>query len=323
MKILFEHPEKVPVKNYGGTERILIWLMKELISLGHTVYLIGHPESDVSNLGVNLIPKPRGVKDFRPYIPKDVDIIHLFNNPKYEFDVPLIATLHGNGQVGEKFHKNTVFLSKKHASNHNSDIFVYNGIDLDEYHFNEGKVLGWDNFLFLAKASWKVKNLKQCVLACKALKKHLHVAGGRKINFSSYVHYYGLVNQQKKLELFEKCDGLLWPVRWHEPFGIAVIEAIAMGLPVISSAYGSLPELITPEVGILCKNFSEFKAAIAKPSRKFDPAYLRNYVSEKFTSRIMAENYLKLYKKVLKDGWLNSETPRYLSNDDPQNLLEF
>lgn len=323
MKILFEHPEKVPVKNYGGTERILIWLMKELTKLGHKVYLIGHPESDVSNIGVTLIPKPRGIKDFRSYIPKDVDIIHLFTDPKYEFDRPLIATLHGNGQIGERFHKNTVFLSKKHAANHNSDVFVYNGIDLDEYPFNRKKNLSWENFLFLAKASWKVKNLNHCLLACKSLKKHLHVAGGTRINFSPYIHYYGLVNQKKKLDLFEKCDALLWPVRWHEPFGIAVIEAMAMGLPVVSSKYGSLPELITPEVGILCENLSEFKEAIAKESKKFDPIILHHYVAEKFTSKIMAENYLKLYEKVLKNGWLNSETPRYLSKEDPQKLLEF
>lgn len=323
MIILFEHPEKVPVKNYGGTERILIWLMKELVLLGHKVYLIGHPESDVSKIGVTLIAKPKGEKDFRRYIPESVDIIHLFSNPQYDFDKPIIATLHGNGQVGEEFHRNTVFLSKKHAANHNSDIFVYNGIDLDEYPFNKNKVLGWENFLFLAKASWKVKNLKHCILACKSLKKHLHIAGGRGINFSYYIHYYGLVNQEKKLQLLNKCDALLWPVRWHEPFGIAVIEALAMGIPVISSPYGSLPELIKPDVGILCNNFAEFKEAISKMPKKFDPLFLRNYIAQNFTSKIMAQNYLKLYEKVLSGGALNSEIPRYLSNQDPQKLLEF
>jgi glycosyltransferase involved in cell wall biosynthesis len=323
MKILFEHPEKVPVKDYGGTERILIWLMKELTLLGHNVYLIGHPESEVSNIGVTLIPKPRGIEDFRPFIPKEIDIVHLFSNPKYEIDKPLICTLHGNGQVGEKFFRNTVFLSKNHAANHNSEVFVYNGIDLDEYPFNEGKTIGWDNFLFLAKASWKVKNLNDCIKACKSLKKHLHVAGGKRINFSPFIHYYGLVNQQEKLKLLEKCDCLLWPVRWPEPFGVAVIEAMAMGLPVISSSYGSLPELVKPEVGILCNNFFEFKEAIKKKPKRFIPNSLRRYVQENFTSRIMAENYLKLYEKVLKNIWLNPEVPRYLSKEKPQKLLEF
>jgi len=59
------------------------------------------------------------------------------------------------------------------------------------------KILGWKNFLFLAKASWKVKNLNHCLPACKSLKKNFYVAGGRRINISPYVQYYGLVNQQK------------------------------------------------------------------------------------------------------------------------------
>ncbi len=323
MKIIFEHPEKVPVRNYGGTERILIWLMKELVLLGHQVYLIGHPQSEVSNIGVTLIPRSKEINDFRPLIPKDVDLIHLFSNPKFNFEIPVIATLHGNGQVGEKFHQNTVFISKKHAENHNSKIFVYNGIDLDEYPFENKKTFNWENFLFLAKASWKVKNLKDCLRACKSQKKHLHVAGGRRLNFSRFVHYYGLVNQEQKLNLLKKCDALLWPVRWHEPFGIAVIEAMALGLPVISSNFGSLPELITPDVGILCKNYAEFELAIANIPRKYDPKFLREYVTENFSSKVMATNYLKLYERVIKNEVLNSKEPRTLSGQNPQNLLDF
>ena len=55
MKILFQHDGIIPVKTYGGTERILYWLMKELSILGHEVYLIVHPQSQVKDIGVRLI----------------------------------------------------------------------------------------------------------------------------------------------------------------------------------------------------------------------------------------------------------------------------
>ncbi|RLA61723.1 MAG: glycosyltransferase family 4 protein [Epsilonproteobacteria bacterium] len=317
MKILFNHPEVVPVKRYGGTERILYWLMKELVLLGHEVVLVGNPKSQVKEIGVELIPHE---SDWRYLIPSDVDILHLFISPHLKFDQPLMVTLHGNGQVGESFHQNTVFLSRKHAENHGSKEFVYNGIDLSEYPAPLKKKLGWDKFLFLAKASWKVKNLKDCIKACKTNEKYLEVAGGKGFSLSSYIHYNGLVDQVKKLELLNEIDALLWPVRWHEPFGVAVIESMALGAPVISSRYGSLPELINEKTGILCDNYFEFEKAVGLAENTFDQEYLRHYVESNFTAKIMAENYLKYYQRVIDGEALNPTNPYTITAGD---LLPF
>ena len=48
--------QPLPVKHYGGTERVMFWLMKELVHLGHQPVLIGHPKSKVSEFGIELIP---------------------------------------------------------------------------------------------------------------------------------------------------------------------------------------------------------------------------------------------------------------------------
>ena len=45
MKITFEHAGVLPVTHYGGTERIIYWLMKGLVEAGHEVNLISIPES--------------------------------------------------------------------------------------------------------------------------------------------------------------------------------------------------------------------------------------------------------------------------------------
>jgi hypothetical protein len=321
MNILFKHSGVLPVLKYGGTERIIFWLMKELVKQGHRVYLVGDPKSEVEKHGIKLIPQT--AEDWRPLIPKEIDIIHLFYSPLLSFDRPLLITVEGNGKPGESFHSNTVFVSRNHAKNHSSDQFVYNGIDLDEYPFTRKPRKSFDNFLFLAKAKWKVKNLDHCIKAAKTLKKHLHIAGGRALSLSSYLHSYGMVAQQDKRELFEKSDALLWPVRWHEPFGIAIVEAFSQGLPVIGSPYGSLSELLQPEVGILCQNYAQFEEVLARKENTFDSEAIRQHLEENYSSIVMAKSYLGLYELVCSGEKLNQQPPKTASQDDPETLLPF
>ena len=314
MKILFEHSGVLPVQKYGGTERIIYWLMKELVQLGHKVYLLGHPVSQVSKIGVILIKKILGQTDWRAQIPKDVDLIHLFYTPSFELPKPVLVTIEGNGKVNERFHLNTLFISKRHAEIHGSTHFVYNGIDLEEYPLNNlEKKVGrkkWSDFLFLAKAGWKVKNLRDCIRACKKVKKNLHIAGGRVWSFSTNIYSYGMVGQKEKLKLLEQADALLFPVKWEEPFGIAIIEAFAMGLPVIGSAYGSLPELIRPNTGIICRSYKEFEESLNEKN-KFDPHEIRSYVEEFFSSHLMAKKYQPYYQLVASGASIHKSQPCY------------
>lgn len=321
MNILFEYDGILPVKRYGGTERIIFWLMKELSALGHQVTVIANGQSQVEEIGVNLIP--REGRDWRELIPKDTDIIHLTYAPSYKLEYPIITTIHGNGRIGEYFSKNTVFVSKKHAENHGSDQYVYNGLDLSEYPFVKRESGKWNNFLFLAKASWRVKNLKDCIRVCKQSKKYLHIAGGRSFSFSKYIRSYGSVSQPEKLEILNKVDALLFPVRWHEPFGIAIIEALAMGIPVIGSTYGSLTNLLSDEVGYLCESYDDLLKVVQKEINSFDSEKLRAYVENNFTSKIMAQKYLALYQKVIDGENLNQEMPTYKSDIPPETLLPF
>ncbi|MBT5093651.1 MAG: glycosyltransferase, partial [Halobacteriovoraceae bacterium] len=255
MNIVFQHDHPLPVKKYGGIERIIYWQMVDLVRLGHCVTLIGHPDSIVGPAGIKLIPMK---ENWVAQVPKDTDLIHLYYNNIPTKDYPVLNTLQGNGKKGELFQKNTVFISKVHARNHGSNHYIYNAIDLEEYPFPEKEnPLELENFMFLAKGSWSVKNLKDCVRAAKKSKHHLHIAGGKAILPSRFIHNHGMVGGEEKLTIMNNCDALLFPVRWHEPFGIAIIEAMAMGMPVIGSPYGSLPELIPKMAGHIVNNYQE------------------------------------------------------------------
>ena len=312
MKIIFQTNQILPVKTYGGTERIIFWLMKHLKDLGHQPVLIGHPDSKVEEFGIKLIPfYPKINSNWEELIPNDADLIHLSYNYNFQqTEVPCLFTIHGNGQVGETFPKNSVFVSRKHAQNHGCDSFVYNGIDFDEYPIeSEFKTPSWENFLFLAKASWRIKNLKSCLKACKSAKKNLHIVGGKSWLPSRYVVNHGFLGGVKKNNIIQQTDALLFPVKWEEPFGLAIIETMGYGKPVIGSPYGSLPELITENTGIICKNETELIDNVKNKPPLYKPKQIVDYARSTFSSINMARNYIRMYEKVLNNEMINEKNP--------------
>lgn len=323
MKCVFFHPSALPVYGYGGTERILFWHMVELVRQGHKVVYIGHRDSKVQDYGIELIPFDPDPAKWKKLLPAGTDIVHFPFNAEIE-DVPSINTVHGNGQPGEVLKKNSVFVSRKHAEIHGSDQYVHNAVDFNEYPFQPKQKREWNRFLFLAKASWKVKNLKHSVTACRKNNKHLEVAGGHWFGLSRFIHNHGMVSGEKKLQLIRNCDALLFPVRWHEPFGIAVIEAMSQGLPVIGSSYGSLPELISSQSGYITKNYAElFQLLKENHSADFDPEIIRKYAENNFNIALYTQKYLDLYVKIIRGESLNSSPPVYQFNNRAEDLLPY
>lgn len=320
MHIVFRHSGVLPVLKYGGTERIIYWLMKYLVRRGHRVTLIGDPRSQVRAIGAELIAEPNGAT-WLSCIPRDADVLHLFYPPsEFEqaaFNIPYLVTIEGNGKPGERFPRNTVFISRSHAQNHRSEVFVYNGVDFEEYPMPRARSIGlggdWARFLFLAKAKWKVKNLRDCVSACVRAGKRLEVAGGRSFNplVWPWARFHGMIGGTDKIELMGRCDALLFPVRWPEPFGIAVVEAMAMGMPVLASPHGSLPELVySDELGVVCRSAAELRAWVAQPGRAFDPKNVRQLAEVRFGAAQMAESYSGLYATVVSGEMLNTVEPQ-------------
>jgi glycosyltransferase involved in cell wall biosynthesis len=190
---------------------------------------------------------------------------------------------------------------------HNSEVFVYNGLDPDEY----GKVdfsIKREHLLFLAKASRKEKNLDDCKYIARTLNEKLVVLGGYGFSFLSKVKYKGIIGGEKKNRELQKSKALLFPVRWNEPFGIAIIEALYFGAPVFGTKYGSLPELVSNEVGFLSNSKSELIEAV-KNLERYDRKKCNEYVCDNFSAKKMTEKYLFYYDMVLSGKQLNSVKP--------------
>jgi glycosyltransferase involved in cell wall biosynthesis len=123
-----------------------------------------------------------------------------------------------------------------------------------------------------------------------------------------HVSFKGKVDDAKKSRLLGSSKGLVFPVLWHEPFGLAIIESLYFGCPVFGTRYGSLPELVNSEVGILSNSESALADALAHAA-EFSPATCHEYAASRFDALTMARAYQRLYEKVLNAEYLHTDNP--------------
>ena len=76
------------------------------------------------------------------------------------------------------------------------------------------------------------------------------------------VEFVGELDDDDKGQLLKDARALLFPINWPEPFGLAMVEALACGTPVIASPRGSVPEVIRHgRTGFICATVEEMVAA--------------------------------------------------------------
>lgn len=311
--LLIIQNSKIPVTNYGGIERVVWYLAKELHDMRHHVYMLAAkgstcPYAEVIEYNPAL--------SFAQQIPKEIDIIHCQNGVDESIvHLPHVVTAHCNYMKG-KLDRNTIFVSRNHASRYGSDSFVYNGMDWDDY----GEVdlhTPRHYYHFLGKAAWRVKNVRGAISTIKAMPhEHLRVLGGYRFNFkmglrftfSPKISFDCMVGGSKKLRLLNGSKGLIFPVLWDEPFGIAITESLYMGAPVFGTPYGSLPELVSPEVGFLTTNQGELVSHLLHHYH-YSPKTCHEYAADEFGSKLMAKRYLEKYEQVLNGHPLNEKAP--------------
>lgn len=332
MHVLIVSRNRIPVYAYGGTERVVWDLGFSLNALGHKVTYLVKPRSHCDFADVLPIHKSM------PLLPQvesamrmvGADIVHFQSNPfadveaSERFAYPYVMTEHGNSDLGTWHPRNTVFISKNHAQRHNSEQFVYNGLNWDGY----GKVdfsLRRKNFHFLGNVAWPVKNFQGAIdVACSA-SVELNVMGGRRLQirrgfrmtWERNIHFHGMVGGTKKFSLLNSSRGMIFPVRWYEPFGLAIIESLYFGCPIFATPYGAIPELVPPECGALTNSCSEMAQALQQ-SDQFDPEACHAQAREKFNSIRMAEGYLHKYGRVLDGDYLHASAP--VSQVHPRDL---
>lgn len=113
------------------------------------------------------------------------------------------------------------------------------------------------------------------------------------------VKYVGPVDMEQKLDLFSRARGLLNPIQWEEPFGLVMIEAMAVGCPVIAFNRGAASEIVAHrKSGFLIQGVNEMAQCISRID-ELDRTTVRAHVEHNFTAQAMAKKYTAVYKKVI------------------------
>lgn len=335
MKILITADPFIPVPpiHYGGIERILDMLITEYLKAGHDVTLIGHPESKPAK-GCRFISYSSDEDNVfknsllitKSYLKYRFDIIHSFSRllylfPLLPFGVQKIMSYQREPTLSQII--KAVKLSKKktiaftgcsdYISNQiaaDGDVYtVYNGVPLEAFHFNSN-VAADAPLVFLGRIE-EIKGTHVAIEVAIKTNKKLIIAGNIPAEHQRYfeeevkpylndnITYIGPVNDSQKNELLQNAAAFLMPILWNEPFGIVMAEAMACGTPVIGFARGSVPEVVKNKItGFTCTNIDDMINAVNSIS-KINRETVRAEAENRFSAKVIADNYLQLYKSRL------------------------
>lgn len=234
-------------------------------------------------------------------------VVHTIHNPLYSTNKRDSRLF-----IFEKYKNNnfvTISNSQKRLSRVKiNSVTIYNGIRIEEFKFNPNPK---NHFIWCARID-KYKGIENAIEIAKRAKIELVLAGRLDPSQTEYfkkrikphlgkqIKYIGEYSREEKSDFFGQAKALLYPIEWHEPFGLNMVEAMACGTPVIAFNKGSVPEIVkNGKTGFVVKNIQEAVRAV-KNIEKIKREDCRKWVEENFTTELMTKNYEKLYYKILR-----------------------
>jgi len=302
MRVVLVHHTALPVQGYGGTERVVVSLVRGLAALGHEVTLLAPPGTRLPEARLVAVPQARlhdPTLDLTPLIPPGTELLHAFYPLRVPPGIPWVWTLQGTTKPGAVRPANTIYVSADHAARHGGTAFVYNGLDPADLQFRATKD---DYDLFLGRLH-SSKGYHWAIAGTKIAERKLVVAGGWRPSLSRYVKFVGTVEGAEKAALLAGARLMWMPALWDEPFGLTLIEALWSGTPVLGTRRGSLAEVLSPDVAGQGDTLEELIALLPAMAAK-DPAACRARAERWFSHLTLAEGYVRMYRAFLATGKL-------------------
>ncbi len=111
--------------------------------------------------------------------------------------------------------------------------------------------------------------------------------------------YLGEVSHERKLELLAGASALLFPIRWNEPFGMVMIEAMACGTPVLAFPEGAAPEVVDEgRTGFICEDDNAMVEAIGRLDQ-LERSDCRLAVEGYFSTNRMVAEHIELFESMI------------------------
>jgi glycosyltransferase involved in cell wall biosynthesis len=328
--------ESCPPQLYGGTERVVSYLTEELVRLRHEVVLFASGDSVTEARleapcpsALRLAPCGNPLAQHMIHLSRvarmagDFDILH-FHTDYLHFplfvDRPVksVTTLHGRLDLPELPAVFAEFPELRLISISDAQrapvpwanwtATVNHGLPLDLYREGAGE---GGYLAFLGRFSPE-KGADRAIEIARRCGMHIKLAAKvdpadeayfaaviRPLLDQPHVEYIGEIGEQEKQEFLGKAAALLFPIDWPEPFGLVMIEALAVGTPILAFRRGSVPEIIDHGItGIIVDSIDEAVACVDRAMR-LDRHVIRNMFEQRFSVERMAEDYVAVYRRIL------------------------
>jgi glycosyltransferase involved in cell wall biosynthesis len=328
--------ESVPPKLYGGTERVVAWLVDELLELGHDVTLFASGDSKTNGRLHPVWPRALRLGQARTdpnaiYAilletiarhAKEFDVLHVHIDWLHlpllrRLGVPLVTTLHGRLDLPGLPDVVRAFQDAHFVSISNDQrvslpgakwcATVYHGLPVSQFRpsWERGHYLA-----FLGRLSAD-KGPEDAIRIARAAGMPLRIAAKVPRGETRYfrqkiepqvdgeqVRLVGEINEKAKQPFLSEAAALLFPINWPEPFGLVMIEAMACGTPVIAYRSGSVPEVIDDGVtGFIVDGERQAIDAVGKIAN-LDRRRIRDTFERRFSAARMATDYLHCYERI-------------------------
>jgi glycosyltransferase involved in cell wall biosynthesis len=114
-----------------------------------------------------------------------------------------------------------------------------------------------------------------------------------------HIEYIGEISEAEKSEFLGNALALMFTIDWPEPFGLAMIEALACGTPVIARNCGSVPEVIRPGItGFIADTVDDLSAAVRK-LKSLSRSECRSEFENRFSVEVMVDRYEQIYRRII------------------------
>jgi glycosyltransferase involved in cell wall biosynthesis len=324
----------VPPPLYGGIELVVDRLATGFQAAGHDVLLYTTGDStcpvpkgwvlaEAEGLRMGMVvPEMRHVMHAYEAV-QGYDIVHdhTVMGPAYAErfpDLKVVTTIHGpfNAELTDiyaRITKRTPLIAISHAQRKPAPQIpiarvIHHGLDAADFPVGDG---AGGYCLFLGRMS-PDKGAHRAIAAARKAEVPLLMAAKMreswefeyfehqvKPHLGDDVQYLGEVPHERKLELLAGARALLFPIRWNEPFGMVMLEALACGTPVLAFPEGAAPEVVDDgRTGYLCHDEHDMAEAINKVDR-IDRTACRAAVEGYFSTERMVAEHLALFGELL------------------------
>jgi glycosyltransferase involved in cell wall biosynthesis len=184
---------------------------------------------------------------------------------------------------------------------------IPHGLDLADYPFQAVK----EDFLLFLGRIYPDKGLHTAIRLARDTGTRLVIAGPvfepdrpyfdariRDQIDGGQIVYLGPADHARKVDLMQRARALVLPLEVDETFGLAMIEAMACGTPVLAYDRGAVPEVVAHgETGFAVHTYEELRDSLPRLAG-LDPQRCRDRVAQLFSRDTMVAAYVKLYEEM-------------------------